>query len=53
MNEIMNEIRLSRSFTCAFFDAMLEGKIEAPKEVLEKFQTLKDYYDDQMNRELS
>ena len=53
MNEIMNEIRLSRSFACAFFDAMLEGKIEAPKEVLEKFQTLKDYYDTQMNRELS
>ncbi len=53
MNEIMNEIRLSRSFACAFHDAMVEGKIEVPKEVLEKFKTLKDYYDEQMNRELS
>jgi hypothetical protein len=53
MNEIMNEIRLSRSFTCAFYDALLEGKIEAPEEVLEKFRALKQYHDDQMNRELS
>jgi hypothetical protein len=53
MNEILNEIRLSRAFTSAFYDAMLEGKIEAPAEVLEKFHTLKQYYDDQMNRELS
>lgn len=48
----MNEIRLSRSFTCAFYDAMVEGKIEVPEELLEKFSTLKQFYDEQMNREL-
>lgn len=53
MNTILDEIKLARAFACAFHDAILEGKVEAPKEVLDKFYTLKHYYDDQMNRELS
>lgn len=53
MNEILQELRLSRAFAVAFFDALQEGKIEAPKEVLETFQELKRCYDFQMNRELS
>jgi hypothetical protein len=53
MNDIMQEIRLSRDFSCAFYDALVAGKVEVPKEVVEKFQTLKQYYDNQMNRELT
>lgn len=53
MNTIIEEVKLGRAFACAFYDALAEGKIEAPKEVLEKFKVLKDYYDAQMSRELS
>lgn len=49
----MYEIRLSRAFACAFYAALVEGKIEAPKDVIEQFQILKHHYDVQMNRELT
>lgn len=39
----MNEIRLSRSFTCAFYDAMVEGKIEVPEELLESLVHLSNF----------
>lgn len=53
MNDIMQEIRLSRDFSCAFYNALVAGKVEVPKEVMEKFQTLKKYHDEQMIREMS
>lgn len=53
MNHLIEEMRLSRAFACAFFDALNEGKVDVPKEVLDAFTVLKNYYDDQMNRELS
>lgn len=53
MNEIIQEMRLSRAFACAFFDALTEGKVDVPKEVLEKFDDLKRHYDTQISRELS
>jgi hypothetical protein len=53
MNDIMQEIRLSRDFSCAFYDALVAGKVEVPAEVIEKFQMLKKYHDEQMSREMS
>jgi len=53
MNYYIEELRMSRAFATAFYDAMLEGKVEVPPEVLEKFKQLKEFYDYQMSREMT
>lgn len=53
MNDILDEVRLSRAFATAFYDALVESKVDVPKDVLDKFNALKNLYDYQMNRELS
>lgn len=50
---MIEEVRLSRAFATAFYDALVESKVEVPKDVLDKFNALKNLYDYQMNRELS
>lgn len=53
MNDMFEEVRLSRAFATAFYDALVDSKVEVPKDVLEKFNALKNLYDYQISRELS
>jgi hypothetical protein len=53
MNELIEEIRLSRAFSRAFYNALLDDEISVPQEVLDKFVKLKEYNDYQMSKELS
>ena len=50
---VIEEIRLSRAFAVAFYEALQNAKVEVPQDVLDRFNTLKQFYDYQMTRELS
>ena len=53
MTDIITELRLSRAFVDSFFDAVADGKVDVPQEVMEKFKILHTYYLHQLNKELS